>query len=484
MASTEKRQNAKGETRYRGIYYIDGRKKRTPWMSKQREAKAEALRLEDAGKRSAYVDPNAGNITLDQTFPNYQQRRIGRKPSSVASEERRYRTLIQPTFGEVPLKRISNDDVVQWFAEMKSVTGKTPSDSGKTGARRLLTAILDSAVDAGRIPRNPARTLSGKANIPVARRQSEHRFLQPRQLLRLATTMNTEQSRAIVLLGGLTGLRWGEISALRVGDLDLSSGVPVVRVARAYMTINGRPPELSDTKTHEARMVALPALVATALVPFCVGKSDDALVFQSKSGEPLRHKSFSDHSFHKAQERAQSSVARLQELLALLMGNELREVPSHGKFDASTEETVRSFQRRAGLVVDGNVRRETWSALFDGEKASDGYRQLPQGEKVKSTARNRALLNVELRLGDEDWERIRLHDLRHTAASIAISAGGNIKHVQRMLGHGDASVTLNTYAALFDQDQYATAGAMNAVLDAAAGQVKSPSNPHGHLRVA
>jgi integrase len=42
--------------------------------------------------------------------------------------------------------------------------------------------------------------------------------------------------------------------------------------------------------------------------------------------------------------------------------------------------------------------------------------------------------------------------LRHTAASLAISAGANVKVVQRMLGHKSAKVTLDTYAALFRDD--------------------------------
>ncbi|WP_229773812.1 tyrosine-type recombinase/integrase [Bifidobacterium sp. WCA-178-WT-4B] len=44
------------------------------------------------------------------------------------------------------------------------------------------------------------------------------------------------------------------------------------------------------------------------------------------------------------------------------------------------------------------------------------------------------------------------HDLRHTAASIAISSGANVKAVQRMLGHQNAAMTLDTYADLFDTD--------------------------------
>lgn len=46
----------------------------------------------------------------------------------------------------------------------------------------------------------------------------------------------------------------------------------------------------------------------------------------------------------------------------------------------------------------------------------------------------------------------RPHDLRHTAASIAISSGANIYAVQRMLGHENASTTLNIYADLFEED--------------------------------
>lgn len=43
-------------------------------------------------------------------------------------------------------------------------------------------------------------------------------------------------------------------------------------------------------------------------------------------------------------------------------------------------------------------------------------------------------------------------DLRHTAASLAISAGANVKAFQRMLGHASAAMTLDTYADLFDDD--------------------------------
>jgi integrase len=44
------------------------------------------------------------------------------------------------------------------------------------------------------------------------------------------------------------------------------------------------------------------------------------------------------------------------------------------------------------------------------------------------------------------------HDLRHTAASLAVSAGANVLALQRMLGHKSAALTLDTYSDLLDGD--------------------------------
>jgi integrase len=49
-------------------------------------------------------------------------------------------------------------------------------------------------------------------------------------------------------------------------------------------------------------------------------------------------------------------------------------------------------------------------------------------------------------------QSITPHDLRHTCASLSVSAGVNVLALQRMLGHTSAKVTLDTYADLFDDD--------------------------------
>jgi site-specific recombinase XerC len=61
------------------------------------------------------------------------------------------------------------------------------------------------------------------------------------------------------------------------------------------------------------------------------------------------------------------------------------------------------------------------------------------------------------------------HELRHTAASLAVSAGANVKVVQRMLVHASAAMTLDRYADLFDDDLDALADRLDAVRESSRG---------------
>lgn len=58
-------------------------------------------------------------------------------------------------------------------------------------------------------------------------------------------------------------------------------------------------------------------------------------------------------------------------------------------------------------------------------------------------------------------QAITPHDLRHTCASLAVSANVNVLALARMLGHADASVTLRVYADLFDSDLDRAAATMH-----------------------
>ncbi|MEV8268329.1 tyrosine-type recombinase/integrase [Microbacterium sp. NPDC076911] len=60
-----------------------------------------------------------------------------------------------------------------------------------------------------------------------------------------------------------------------------------------------------------------------------------------------------------------------------------------------------------------------------------------------------------------------IHDLRHTAASLSVQSGANVKAIQRMLGHTSAAMTLDVYSDLFDEDLDAVSAALDGAANAA-----------------
>ncbi|MGO9097945.1 MAG: tyrosine-type recombinase/integrase [Mycobacterium sp.] len=107
----------------------------------------------------------------------------------------------------------------------------------------------------------------------------------------------------------------------------------------------------------------------------------------------------------------------------------------------------------------GVLRNSDWRArVFD--KAVSTVQAAVIAQRAKELAANGAATTPE-------FPTITPHDLRHTAASLAISAGANVKAVQRMLGHAKASMTLDVYADLFDDDLDDVAANLDAALRAA-----------------
>ncbi|MDH6246243.1 tyrosine-type recombinase/integrase [Mycobacterium sp. OTB74] len=68
---------------------------------------------------------------------------------------------------------------------------------------------------------------------------------------------------------------------------------------------------------------------------------------------------------------------------------------------------------------------------------------------------------------------VRLHDLRHTCASLASSSGANIKVVQKLLGHKSAVLTLDRYGQLFPDDLDTVAAAFDAAAEITADWLRT-----------
>jgi integrase len=86
---------------------------------------------------------------------------------------------------------------------------------------------------------------------------------------------------------------------------------------------------------------------------------------------------------------------------------------------------------------------------------------------------------ARIRESDSAFPEVTPHDMRHTAASLAVSAGANVKAVQRMLGHASAAMTLDVYADLFDDDLDTVANALDRARTRSLGARISGKKPHG-----
>ena len=206
-------------------------------------------------------------------------------------------------------------------------------------------------------------------------------YLSHGQVAALAAAVDRQAE--VVRFLAYTGLRWGEMAALRVQDFDMLRRR--VNVSRSVTESGGL--VWSTPKTWERRSVPFPAALAGELAALMIGKRRDDLVFTDMRGGVLRNSNWR---------------ARV--------------------FDAAVGKCQRA---------------------------------------------------------DDAFPSITPDDLRHTAASLAISAGANVKAVQRMLGHAKASVTLDVYADLFDEDLDDVAANLDAAIRSTAYPLRT-GQPQGH----
>jgi len=223
----------------------------------------------------------------------------------------------------------------------------------------VLAGIMKYAIRDGRLSRNPCD------GIQLPRLVRERRgYLSHAQVRELAAACG--EYGDIVLFLAYTGLRWGEMAALKIGRLDMTRRR--IDVAEAVSPARGQL-VWSTPKSHSSRSVPFPAFLADYLLARTSGRARGELVFVGPDG---------------------------------------------------------------GVLRSGNFRRRQFAAAV-------------------------SLMQER----DASFPCIAPHDLRHTAASLAVSAGANVKAVQRMLGHASAAMTLDVYADLFDDDLDAVAIALD-----------------------
>src|SRR3954464_2690684 len=197
------------------------------------------------------------------------------KPTTL----RDYRSLIKahlvPAFGALAVEDITTEMVEDWKLTLKM------SNTTKIKILTVLFGIMERARKRYRLPANPIRDIE-KPRMETAP-GGELQFYSPEEVFALVRAAESEQDAAIFLTAAFTGLRRGELVALRWRDVDFTGSL--IRVRRSY-SYGG----LTVPKSGKARAVPLAPEVAHALArlstrPLWTGEDD--LVFPGETGEFL-----------------------------------------------------------------------------------------------------------------------------------------------------------------------------------------------------
>ncbi|MGW0757759.1 tyrosine-type recombinase/integrase [Streptomyces sp. NPDC002814] len=201
-------------------------------------------------RRGDWHDPDAGKVP----FGEYAAAWIKERELTVTTRQL-YGSLLrhhlEPTFGAVNVAEISPPLVRRWRAD-KLASGTGPTTVAKAYA--LLRAIMGTAVADLMIRRNPC-TIKGASTVHTPERPTAT----VQEVYDLADAIQPRY-RALVLLAGLLGLRWGELIGLHRRDVDLDQGT--VRVRRAVAELNNGQRLIKAPKSAAGkRTVAIPAAI-------------------------------------------------------------------------------------------------------------------------------------------------------------------------------------------------------------------------------
>ena len=176
-------------------------------------------------RRGGSGDPTEGRLTLGEWWDRWMPtRRI--VDSTRQREEIIWRRTIEPAFGDDRLCDLRRSDIASWSVSLD----RTMAEATARRCLFLLQKCLADAVTEGIIAANPAAPIA-----PPKRSQVERRFLSLDELQRLEATMDLWWN-LVVPFGATTGLRFGELAALTVGDVTLSAREVCVRMTAVGVT--------------------------------------------------------------------------------------------------------------------------------------------------------------------------------------------------------------------------------------------------------
>ena len=201
---------------------------------------------------------------LTYWYENHSKPKI--RPTTQETYESRIRLHIIPEIGSIPLNKLTQNDLQQFYGRLKKSGrkrftdkyGEGPSDRMVRMCHATCRSALEKAVQDGLIRVNPA--IGCKLPPKKAR---EMQVLTREELQRFLIQAKFEGYYEVFLLDLATGLRRGELMALQWDDLNFKTGV--LDVNKQVYDVRGQL-QISTPKTkNSVRKIVLPPAVVEVL---------------------------------------------------------------------------------------------------------------------------------------------------------------------------------------------------------------------------
>jgi len=281
------------------------------WRTKHFPTKAQAKQFETQMKADVqqgdYLNPESAKVKLSTVYVHWRSSLGGLKPKTVDAYESLWKCLINPIWGNRSVGSITRADVKAWAHGAKSTAGNTVSPSRARQAVVLLNLLLNHAYEMELIKRNPLGNLKGL--IPKLTERKKIKPLEVDELMKLADECG--DYRLMVLLVGLTGVRWAELVELKRSDFDFKD--KTISISRSNSEVNGSF-HLVSTKSGKPRILPIPELILADLRSLVLATNNEEPVFKSIKGKPLRRSNFARNVFKPALQRAGLKGVRFHDL--------------------------------------------------------------------------------------------------------------------------------------------------------------------------
>ncbi len=363
----------------------------------------------------------SSDLTLAQYTETWLARQTTLQPSSLEAYrwELSFALKVLGSRKVKDIKPAALKDYVSTLARATVTTGgANPKDTGKARATKpmsprtqskivtRLRSVFAEAVSDQLIYTNPmdaVRRSRGQSLEAVGRVYDFPEAARAREVGAALTEMELLRGWIGVLLGLSLGMRRGEIMGLQWSDVDLSGGS--LRVQRGLKSLTERGPVFGPPKTKSSRReIGIP-------------KSLGLLLKAHRERQDVEQR---------AAGRAWLGTGAV---VATELGNH-----THPKNLRRTLETARFWSNCANLEPPADQGDERWVSPIVG---------IPH--RLRDRVETLAHAGIPLPM-------IRVHDLRHTYATLALRSKVPVEVVSKTLGHTRISITMDTYRHVLESE--------------------------------